>query len=63
MRGEDWMFFKGCLSTLQALMRELNEALGANVPEWEVISFGAITEAISKDSARLPCLLRMNARF
>ncbi len=33
---------------IQALIRELHEELGANVNESEVISFGTITDAISK---------------
>jgi len=37
-------------SPIQALQRELNEELGAQVNPSEVISFGALTETVSKHS-------------
>lgn len=56
MRAEDRRSFPGCLSMfggsieageepMQALIREMNEELGAIVNESEVINFGVITEA------------------
>lgn len=58
-RGEDFdtypgyiTNFGGCIEKgekpLQTLIRELNEELGAQVKPQDVISFGAITEAITK---------------
>lgn len=55
-RGRDWRHFPGYLSNFggeiesnetptQALIRELNEELGARVNDADVISLGAITEA------------------
>jgi 8-oxo-dGTP diphosphatase len=57
-RGSDWVRFPGALSTfggrveigespMQALIRELHEELGARVKESDVVSLGAITEAIT----------------
>lgn len=60
-RGEDWPNFPGVISTfggkiedgenpMQALLRELKEELDVEVMEKEVISLGAITEAITNYS-------------
>jgi len=57
-RGEDWKSFPGYLCEfggrieagelpMQALIRELNEELGAIVKEIDVISLGAVTEQSS----------------
>jgi len=59
MRSDDRKSFPGCLSTfggglddgekpIQALIRELYEELGAKVDEADVVSFGAVTEAVTK---------------
>lgn len=60
-RPPTWWTFPDCLSTfgghievneapIQALVRELNEELGAIVDPAEVVSLGVITEAITKYS-------------
>lgn len=60
-RGNDWNSFPGFLATfggsieanetpMQALVRELQEELGAEVKECDVISLGAITEEVTKHS-------------
>lgn len=60
-RGIDWDHFPGYLaefggrieldeSPIQALMRELNEELGAQVKASDVITLGAITEEATKYS-------------
>jgi 8-oxo-dGTP diphosphatase len=59
MRSDDRKSFPGCISTfggsleegekpIQALIRELHEELGANVSEADIVSFGVITEAVTK---------------
>ncbi len=58
MRAEDCKSFPGCLSTFgggiedgetpeQALIRELREELGAQINTPDIISLGAVTEAIT----------------
>ena len=60
-RGVNWDHFPGFLSEfggrieqnespIQALVRELNEELGAQVEASDVINFGAITEEATKHS-------------
>lgn len=60
-RGGDWDRYPDCLATFggkiefqenpeQALVRELNEELGANVALDDVISLGAITESDTNHS-------------
>ncbi len=57
-RGGDWNRFPGYLASfggqvesgetpMKALIRELNEELGARVKESDVVSLGAVTEAIT----------------
>lgn len=57
-RGDNWQRFPGYLTLfggqiengetpMQALIRELNEELGAQAKESEVISLGAVTEAVT----------------
>lgn len=64
MRGDDRSSFPGCISTfgggieanerpIQTLIRELHEELGAKVNESEIVSFGAITEAITNHTELL----------
>lgn len=60
-RGENWKSHPGCLSEfggrielgetpIEALVRELNEELGAVIDISEVVNLGAITEAITNHS-------------
>lgn len=60
-RPADWWTFPDCLATfgghiddnempMQALVRELNEELGAKADPAEIVSLGVITEAITKYS-------------
>ena len=60
-RANDWHTFPGCLATfggkiesgespIQALVRELNEELGAKVMPADAISLGAITETYTEHS-------------
>jgi 8-oxo-dGTP diphosphatase len=57
-RGDNWNHFPGYLASfggqieagetpMRALIRELNEELGAQVKESDVVSLGAVTEAIT----------------
>lgn len=57
-RGQNWQHFPGCLATfggaiekdetpIAAIIRELNEELGAIVGEQDLIHLGIITEAIT----------------
>ena len=57
-RGEDWVSHPGCIATfggrieqnetsMQALIRELKEELGADVNESDAIFLGAVTEAFT----------------
>ena len=57
-RGDNWTRFGGYLSSfggqiekdetpMQALIRELNEELGAEVKELDVVSLGAVTEEVT----------------
>lgn len=65
-RGEDWSHYPGYIAEfggrieadetpMVALIRELNEELGAHVFEKDVVSFGAITETLFNDVELVYC--------